>query len=128
MLLVAVHASGCIQSGEKEETLRLIGLEKLDANEELNIVNWTVQGNTGKPPKPSSVDWDLISEPGNTAWHGIAIEYTGLPGSTGVYHIDFNQNDKIDVGDTFCVKAPENGSFTLRWFLDGNTGEYMAYY
>ena len=76
----------------------------------------------------NSVDWELTNDQGNVVWSGTAPKYTGVPDSAGVFYIDVNQNDKIDVGDTFCVKTPENGHFTLRWHIDEHMGEYMADY
>jgi len=47
--------------------------------------------------------------------------------AAGLYYTDVNQNDLIDVGDTFCVKAPEDGFFTLDWTVEGiNPGRFES--
>ena len=132
MMLVAVLVSGCTAAGPvKTEQPALIGLVKLDTNDELNIVNWTVDGTLGDP-KLGSFDWDLRVQdnPSMVVWSGIAEQSNAIPEAPGVYHVDVNQNGSIDVGDTFRVKAPEDGAFTLLWThrSSGNTGEYHSHY
>jgi len=131
MMLVAVLISGCTAGPVETEQPALIGLVKLDTNDELNIVNWTVDGALGGP-KLGSFDWELRSQdaPSRVVWSGIAEQFNGMPDAPGVYYVDVNQNGSIDVGDTFRVKAPEDGAFALLWKhrTSGNTGEYHSHY
>ena len=124
MMLLVILSVGCVE--EKSQIYGILGLEQLNANDELNIVNLTVQGIQGEP-ELNSVDWELKNDLGNVVWSGNAITYTEIPRAMGVYYIDVNQNGKIDVGDTFCVKAPEDGFFTLDWTVEGiNPGRFES--
>ncbi len=127
MMLLVVLSSSCTENGEKNEETGIIGLQYLGTNDELNIVNWTVDGVVGDP-KLNSVDWELKNDTDEIVWSGIAVKYTEIPNVVGVYYLDVNQNNLIDVGDTFCVKAPENGHYILRWYIGEGYGEYMADY
>lgn len=127
MLLLVVLSSSCTENTEKKEETGIIGLQQLSTNDELNIVNWTVDGIVGDP-KLSSVDWELKNDMDSIVWSGIAVKYTETPNVVGVYYIDVNQNNSIDVGDTFCVKTPGDGHYILRWYIGEGYGEYMADY
>jgi hypothetical protein len=127
MVLVLLLTSGCAAGEVKKEQPGLLGLVKLDTDDELNIVNWTVDG-TQNDPKLGSVNWELKQDDSTLVWSGIAAEINGIPDAAGVYYIDVNKNDRIDIGDTFRVKAPEDGNFTLYWNIGGNVGQYDSHY
>jgi len=129
MMLVTVFISGCAGGEVKTEQPALIGLVKLDTNDELNIVNWTVDGTYGDP-KLSSFDWELKEDNSKLVWSGIAEKNDKIPDAVGVYYVDVNKNDVIDIGDIFRVKAPEDGDFTLCWTQrsTGNPGRYDSHY
>ena len=132
LMLVSILSYGCaageIEEVEKEQPA-LIGLERLDANDELNIVNWRVQGTFGDP-KLSSFDWELKEDNSKSVWSGLAIKQDKIPDAVGVYYVDVNKDDIIDIGDIFRVKAPNDGSFTLTWTQrsTGNPGRYDSPY
>ena len=71
MMLVLLLSSGCAAGEVKNEQPGLLGLVKLDTNDELNIVNWTVDGTQGDP-KLSSVNWELKEDDSTLVWSGIA--------------------------------------------------------
>ena len=123
MMLLVVFSIGCVE--EKKKVYGILGLVKLDANDELDIVNLTVDGIHGEP-KLNTVNFELKNAYEEVIWSGNAIKYTDIPDTAGVYYTDMNQNDMIDVGDTFCVKAPNNGDFVLRWEVDGNPGQFES--
>lgn len=123
MMLLVILSVGCVE--EKSKIYSILGLEKLNANDELNIVNLTVQGLQGEP-KLNTVNFEFKNAYEEVIWSGNAVTYIEIPSAMGVYYIDVNQNDKIDVGDTFCVKAPEDGFFTLNWNVDGNPGQFNS--
>ena len=117
-MLLMVLISGCFGGEVKVREYIFMGLEKQDANDDLNIVNLTVQGLNQEPTLNTFV-FELKNDYGQVIWSGTARKYIKIPDSAGVYYIDVNQNDKIDVGDTFCVKAPRDGFYTLIWTEDG---------
>ncbi|MBU1940744.1 MAG: hypothetical protein KKC68_03120 [Candidatus Thermoplasmatota archaeon] len=127
LMVLLVLVSGCLGGGEvKVREYIFMGLEKLNANDELNIVNLTVQG-LNLEPRLNTFNFALKNGYGEVIWSGNAVNYTEIPDSTGVYYIDVDQNNKIDVGDTFCVKAPEDGFFILNWTEDGiNPGQFES--
>ena len=129
IMLVTVFISGCARGEVKTEQPALIGLVKLNTNDELNIVNWTVDGTYGDP-KLSSFDWELKEDNSKLVWSGIAEKSDKIPDAVGVYYVDVNKNDVIDIGDIFRVKAPEDGDFTLCWTQrsTGNPGQYDSHY
>jgi len=129
MMLVAVLGSGCVGGKVETEQPALIGLIKLDANDELNIVNWTVDGTSGDP-KLGSFDWELKDDNSKLVWSGIAEKSDKIPDAAGVYYIDVNKNDVIDIADIFRVKAPADGNYTLYWTQrsTGNPGRYDSHY
>jgi hypothetical protein len=131
IMLLAILGSGCAGGGgrvEKEQPA-LIGLIKSDTNDELNIVNWKVDGTYGDP-KLGSFDWELKENNSRSVWSGIAEKSDKVPDAVGVYYVDINKNDEIDIGDIFRVKAPEDGDFTLYWTQrsTGNPGRYDSHY
>jgi len=123
LMQLVVFSIGCV---EEKKVYGGLGLVKLNANDELNIVNMTVDGIFGEP-KLNTVNFELKNELGNIVWSGIPVYYIEIPDEVGVYYIDVNQNDLIDTGDTFCVKAPEDGFFTLDWTVEGiNPGRFES--
>ena len=118
ILILMVLISGCIGGEVKVREYIFMSLEKLNANDQLNIVNLTVQG-LNQEPKLNTFVFELKNANAEVIWSGNAVKYAEIPDSAGVYYIDVNQNNKIDVGDTFCVKAPEDGFYTLNWTEDG---------
>ena len=138
-LLFMVLFSGCSASGDKnekptsgnteKEQPALIGMVKLDVNDESNIVDWKVDGTFGGP-KLGSFDWELKENNSVSVWSGIAEKNNKIPDAVGVYYVDVNNNDMIDIGDIFRVKAPRDGDFTLHWTQrsTGNPGQYDSHY
>ena len=118
IMLLVVLISGCIGGEVKVREYIFMGLEKQDANDELNIVNLTIQGLNQEPTLNTFV-FELKNANGQAVWSGAAKKYIKIPDSAGVYYIDVNQNNKIDIGDTFCVKAPQDGFYTLIWNEEG---------
>ena len=118
IMLLIVVISGCIGGEVKVREYIFMGLEKKDANDTLNIVNLTIQGLNQEPTLNTFV-FELKNANGQIVWSGTAKKYIKIPDSDGVYYIDVNQNNKIDMGDTFCVKAPRDGLHTLVWTEDG---------
>jgi|GEM_PF-1814915 len=130
IMLFTVFISGCAGGTvEEKEQPALIGLVKLDTNDELNIVNWKVDGTHGDP-KLSSFDWELKEDNSKLVWSGLAEKSDKIPDDVGVYYVDVNKNNVIDIGDIFRVKAPEDGDFTLCWTQrsTGNPGRYDSHY
>ena len=127
MILVSLVGIGCAAPEVKTEQPGLLGLVKLDTSDESNTVNWTVDGTFGNP-QLGSVKWQLRQDTG-TVWSGIAqrIDVADVPGTVGVYYIDINKNQAIDIGDMFSVKAPEDGDYTLYWNIGGNEGQYDSH-
>ena len=113
-MLLMVLISGCLGGKVEVREYIFMGVEKKDANDELNIVNLTIQGLNQEPTLNTFV-FELKNEYGQVEWSGTAKKYIKIPESAGVYYIDDNQNNKIDVGDTLCVKAPLDGFYTLIW-------------
>lgn len=128
-IMTTVIGGGCIASKVENEQPALIGLVKQNANDELNIVNWTVDGTFGDP-KLASFDWELIANDSTSVWSGIAEKNDKIPDAVGVYFVDVNKNNVIDIGDIFRVKAPGDGDFTLYWTQrsTGNPGRYDSHY
>ena len=131
-VLFIVFIFGCSKGGNGEtvkEQPALIGLEKLDGDDELNIVNWKVQGTFGEP-KLGSFDWELLEESSGSVWSGLAVKKKGIPDTVGVYFVDVNENDVIDIGDIFRVKAPKDSNYTVTWTQrsTGNPGRYDSHY
>ena len=129
IVMFAFLGSGCVIGKVETEQPALIGLIKLDANDELNSVNWTVDGTSGDP-KLDSFDWELKEDDSKLVWSGIALKRDIIPDAVGVYYIDVNKNDIIDIGDIFSVKAPADGNYTLHWTQrsTGNPGRYDSHY
>jgi hypothetical protein len=88
-----------------------------------------VDGTFGDP-KLGSFDWELKEDDSLLVWSGIAEKSDTIPDTVGVYYMDANQNDVIDTGDIFHVKAPADGNYTLYWTQrsTGNPGRYDSHY
>ncbi len=127
LMLFVLFTYNCSQSDPEEIESGIIGLQEASRDDALNIVNWSVDGSVGNP-KLSWVDWELKNDQDSTVWVGIAAIYTTIPTAAGVYYQDINNNNSIDVGDIFTVKAPEDGGYTLRWYIAEGYGEYWADY
>lgn len=129
VVLSAVLAGGCGSGEVKTEQPALIGMVKLAADDGLDMVTWEVDGTFGDP-ELGSFDWELKQDDAVLTWSGLAVKKDSLPGAPGVYYIDSNGNGMIDVGDTFRVKAPSDGDYTLYWThrSSGNMGRYDSHY
>ena len=124
--LIVMLGVGCEKNPVEPTPSGIVGLVSQSADDALNIVTWVVDGTVGDP-RISWITWELSSGE-SIVWSGSTITYSGVPTDVGVYYSDVNSNSKIDVGDTFCVKAPGDGDYTLRWYIGEGYGEYMADY
>lgn len=108
----------------EQRTSHLLDAKTDCSNDSTNIVTWSVI--SSKDVKFESTVWILAN--GENIVLNVTIvnneNFTNeklLEDSVyDVYFLDFTNNDMIDGGDVFRVKAPRNGNYVLRIIYEGS--------